>query len=1003
MPPSLRKLGRSVERLIGSDVREGEWHLVGLFFANLFLLLTAYYILKVIREPLILLGGGAVSRSYARGVQAGLLFVVIPAYSLLANRFEPARLVKWIFGVFVFCLTLFFALGRLGVGIGFAFFVWLGIFSTLSIAQFWSLATDIMTESEGKRLFPIIAAGGTVGGILGAQLAARAIERLHPHHLMLVAAALLAGCMLLTHVSHGAGLGHRERVPHDRNHEWDERGGFALLVGDRYLLLIGLSVLVLNFVNTTGDFILAEMVNSKARTLAVASRKHFIGAFYGDFQTWVSVLTAVVQIVVVARVFRKVGIGGALFFLPLLAVSGYGTSAALPALAVVSAVKVVENSTDYSLQNTIQQALFLPTSRDAKYKAKSAIDTLSVRLGDLISTALVFVGVHLHFKIFGFALVNVGAGLIWIWIVVHLRRRQVTLAMAIPAPRLGRGWHRYAAAVAFVAALARPVAARPDPPRWFADRPVAWQEHDDADVPAPPESNHLQELMFALIVRDSLANEADRLLSLEGRTAAADVNALDEVPCSTWFCARNHLRPMTIPEIVAGPAAAPPRPPFKITKGKHLGAAAGFQVQDADGHKFMLKFDVAGHLGMANAGEMIGYRIFHAAGYNVPGAFAMAVNPADFTLDPAAKFELYNVERRPLTDALVKSTLAKVAHGADGRVRAVAVPWIPGTILGGFDMIGVRRGDPNDRIPHQNRSSLRASWVLFAWLSVLDPSSINTIDSYRVEEGRHLVRHYFFDFGCSFGSATNYAQGIQQDGEYSIEVGRTLASLFTLGAYRRPFQDRRDEWVRLTAEHPALGYFPAETFNPDTFRTNQRIPSHMRMTERDAYWGAKLVTSFSDEQIGAIVATAGLPEADARYIDHGLRARRDIIGRRYLRAVAAVENPSVSPDGTRICFQDLAIARGYAQAAEVRYQVQVTDGRGKGLAAYEQQAVGPAACVSIGSPASTDTGYRVVEIRSHLIGPAGHEGNHVSKAARVHLRWRAAEGRFVLVGLERDE
>ena len=108
---------------------------------------------------------------------------------------------------------MFFALGNAGVSVGFAFFVWLGIFSTLSIAQFWSLANDIMTESEGKRLFPIIAAGGTIGGILGAQIAARAIEWLHPYQLMLLAAALLAGCMLLTHKSHGAGLGHRERVP----------------------------------------------------------------------------------------------------------------------------------------------------------------------------------------------------------------------------------------------------------------------------------------------------------------------------------------------------------------------------------------------------------------------------------------------------------------------------------------------------------------------------------------------------------------------------------------------------------------------------------------------------------------------------------------------------------------------------------------------------------------------------------------------------------------------
>jgi AAA family ATP:ADP antiporter len=435
MAPTLRRLGRSIERLVGSDVHEGEWHLVLLFFANLFLLLTAYYILKVIREPLILMGGGAVSRSYARGMQAGLLFLVIPVYSALANRVEPARLVKWIFGVFVLCLAVFFALGNAGVSVGFGFFVWLGIFSTLSIAQFWSLANDIMTESEGKRLFPIIAAGGTLGGILGAQIAARAIEWLHPYQLMLLAAALLAGCMLLTHKSHGAGLGHRERVPDGPPQERDARGGFTLVLGDRYLLLIGLSVLFLNFVNTTGDFILAEMVNERAQLVAVSARRHFIGAFYGDFQTWVSTLTAVIQIVVVGRVFKKVGVGGALLFLPLLAITGYGAAALVPLLGLVATVKVVENSTDYSLQNTIQQALFLPTSRDAKYKAKSAIDTFSVRLGDLVSTGLVFLGAQIHLSTLGFSLANVVAGLGWIWIALHVRRRQIALVAAGSAVR----------------------------------------------------------------------------------------------------------------------------------------------------------------------------------------------------------------------------------------------------------------------------------------------------------------------------------------------------------------------------------------------------------------------------------------------------------------------------------------------------------------------------------------------------------------------------------------
>jgi AAA family ATP:ADP antiporter len=423
-------------RVVGADVHESEWRLVILFFANLFLLLTAYYILKIVREPLILLGGTAIQRSYARGLQAGLLVVIIPAYGFLANRVEPARLVKWITAVFVASLAAFFAARRAGVGVGFAFFVWLGIFSTLSIAQFWSIANDVMTEAEGKRLFPLVAVGGTAGGILGAQFAARAIARMSPEAMMLVAAGLLVVCMVLTHAAHVYGMERHDETTDPRRQPRDSRGGFTLVVRDRYLLLIGLSVIALNLITATGDFVLAQMVSAKAHALPAAARARYIGAFYGDLQTWVTILTTFVQVFVVARVFKAVGIGGALFFMPLLVVVGYAGFALAPLLAAVTAVKVGESTADYSLENTIEHALFLPTSRDAKYKAQSAIDTVSKRLGDLGSTALVFLGTRAAFGVRGFAIANVVAGLVWIWISLHLRRRQRSMvAASAPAPQ----------------------------------------------------------------------------------------------------------------------------------------------------------------------------------------------------------------------------------------------------------------------------------------------------------------------------------------------------------------------------------------------------------------------------------------------------------------------------------------------------------------------------------------------------------------------------------------
>jgi hypothetical protein len=390
---------------------------------------------------------------------------------------------------------------------------------------------------------------------------------------------------------------------------------------------------------------------------------------------------------------------------------------------------------------------------------------------------------------------------------------------------------------------------------------------------------------------------------------------------------------------------------------------------------------------------MIGQRLFHAAGYNVPGAFDFDLGPGDLQLDPKATFKLYGVQKRPLTRARVESQLTGVARLPDGKLRVVAVPWVPGRVLGSLDMLGRRPGDPNDRIPHEHRRSLRASLILFAWINEVDPSSINTLDTYVEKDGRHFVRHYIFDFGATLGSATDETQAPQDGGMHLIEVGRTLGAIAALGFYQRPMQKHRDEWEALTSRYPSAGYYAAESFDPDAYRPNRKLPGHVRMTDRDAYWGAKLVTSFSDAQIAAIVATARYPEADAAYIAHALRVRRDIIGRRYLRRVAAVENPALSPDGTTVCFDDLAIARGYASPGEVRYHAEISDGLGRVLGVAEAPATGPRACLPVGGP-GPGSGYRVVRVSTQL---------PKSKTASIHLRWRESEGRFAVVGLDREE
>ena len=530
--------------------------------------------------------------------------------------------------------------------------------------------------------------------------------------------------------------------------------------------------------------------------------------------------------------------------------------------------------------------------------------------------------------------------------------------------------------------------------RVFPDRAVAWEEHDSEDVPRPPKRTDLGELDSTLIVRDDMAGEVDRAFALEGDSPAQDVNAADEVPCSTWFCPRNHLRPMAPEAVAAGPEGIAPRLPLRIVKGKDRGASLGFQVIDAAGRKFLLKLDPARHLGLATTAEIAGTRLYHAAGYNVPANFLLELGHDDLVLDPGATFKLYAVRNRPLTPEIVRERLARAARTPDGRLRAVAVSWVPGKVLGAFDMKGRRADDPNDRIGHEHRRSLRASWMLAAWLGVYDASAINTLDGYVAENGRHFVRHFIIDFGAGLGSATTDIKGPNAGGQHSVEVGRTLASALSLGLYQRRYQGQRDEWTSVVNEHPALGWFPAEEFDVEAFRTNRKIPAHERMTDRDAYWGAKLVTSFSDAQLAAVVAAARLEPREAAWLARVLAVRRDIIGRRYLTPMTAVEAPVLIDDasGARVCFDDLALTRGYAEASRVRYRVAIGDERGRPLADATVAAQGPRSCL----PAPGGGGsYRVVAISAELADGKG--GWRRAKTTRVHVR----NGR--VVGLERDE
>lgn len=444
-----------LDRFLGifADVRRGEAVTALLLMFNLFLILASYYLLKTIREPLILtLEGGAEVKSYSAAAIAGLLMFLVPLYGHLASRMSRVKLINGVTLFFIACLVGFFLLNQAGVQIGVAFFIWVGIFNLMVIAQLWAFANDVYTVEQGKRLFAIVGFGASIGAIAGAFATGQLVEEYGPYPFMLGAAAILGLSMIITNIvnireSRGkagqpltAGdLAENERKPAADEAKTEEpsakpesigrRNAFAVVFKNRYLLLIAMLMVLVNLVNTTGEYILGKTVVAIAGQGGAVDEEAVIGEFYGNFFTMVNILAALIQAFVVSRVIKYFGIRTALLILPVVALSGYAAMAFLPFLSLIRTVKLAENSLDYSLQNTTRNALYLPTTREAKYKAKQANDAFFWRLGDLLSAGLVFAGTTwLSFGPKNFAMANAVLVVVWLIIAVAIGRHFQRLA-----------------------------------------------------------------------------------------------------------------------------------------------------------------------------------------------------------------------------------------------------------------------------------------------------------------------------------------------------------------------------------------------------------------------------------------------------------------------------------------------------------------------------------------------------------------------------------------------
>ncbi len=448
-----------------ADVQPREGITCLILIGNIFLVLTAYYLIKPVRE-----GWLAISdiqgfsrlevKAYSAFAQSVLLVGIMPLYALLAAKVSRRKLILSVGGSFAAILVLFWlaqpglVLGAIPFS-GIAFYLFVGIFSVTLVAQFWAFCSDLYGPERGKRLFPIVAVGAAAGAVAGSWFGEKLVrlETLDAFDLILIAIVPLAAALAMAMWSDRRGTyGSPSEWTTTR---WDEpaapsnEGPYSLIFRHRYLTVTALVILTFSWVVASGDNILFGVVQDSLQVdladLASdpaqfsAALKEATTVFYGELFFWVNLLTLVIQAFFVSRIMQFGGMRLLLLTTPIVSLAAYATMAFAPILGLIKLVKVAENASNYSVNNTARHMLWLPTTKEMLYQAKPTVDTVFVRLGDGLAALTILIGtrvVTLSNK--DFVIVNLCLVLVWIGLTVYLyrehRRWSESAAKTAPLP-----------------------------------------------------------------------------------------------------------------------------------------------------------------------------------------------------------------------------------------------------------------------------------------------------------------------------------------------------------------------------------------------------------------------------------------------------------------------------------------------------------------------------------------------------------------------------------------
>lgn len=416
------------DRILG--VEKSEYLAVAWSFLYFFCVLSAYYILRPVREMLGVQSGPE-TLPYLFMASFAVMLLATPVFGWITSRFPRKVFLPWVYLFFVINIVIFWVIfsqlidaEQDHVWLGRIFFVWLSVFNLYVVSVYWSFMADIYTREQGRRLFGLLSSGGSIGALLGGIATSWIVTDIHFHNLFPIAAALLAFAIvciwqLRQWTTRTAQSPAAQGTGQERVIGGSPFAGATHVAQSNYLKAIAIASIIASLLGTAVYLFRAELVATSIAGANVRTQ------FFSNINIATNFLTILGQMFIVRHVVQRFGIGGALSILPAISILCFAWLALDPALLVISVVDVIRRASGFTFGKPSTDMLYSVVVREAKYKAKNFIDTTIYRFGDVVGIWAIHLGLAIGMATLSVVMVPfaIAWGLIALWLGREYRHR----------------------------------------------------------------------------------------------------------------------------------------------------------------------------------------------------------------------------------------------------------------------------------------------------------------------------------------------------------------------------------------------------------------------------------------------------------------------------------------------------------------------------------------------------------------------------------------------------